>query len=133
MDYNVIRKNRRSWQYLLYILGCDSSSDLEKMYEGDELMADVVKNIKAKVDDFDKLLLYNREVLDDSDPFQDTLEDGIRMGIERGIQQGIEQGIEQNTIETAKRMLLENCNVDLICNVTRLSAEKVQKLKEKLK
>ena len=124
MDYNIIRKNRRSWQYLLYILGCDSSSDLEKMYEGDELMSDVVKNIKAKVDDFDKLLLYNREVLNDSDPFQDTLEDGIRMGIE--------QGIEQNTIETAKRMILEECDTDLICNITKLSAEKVQKLREEL-
>ncbi len=149
MDYNSIRKNNRSWQYLLYMLGCNSSVDLDKMYEGDELMAEVIKNIKAKVDDFDKLLYYNREVLDDSDPFQDTLEEGIRMGIDRGhnigfeqgleqgleqgVEQGFEQGIKQNTINTAKTMLEKYYDVDEISEITNLSAEEVQKLKEELK
>ena len=158
MDYNTIRKNNRSWQYLLYMLGCNSSSELDKMYEGDELMAEVIKNIKAKVDDFDKLLYYNREVLDEGNPFQDALEDGIRMGIDRGrnigfeegiehgveqgvkqglkqgvkqgLKQGVEKGLKQGIIKTVKAMLKESCDINLISRVTNLSVKEVQKLKE---
>lgn len=137
MDYNSIRKSKRSWEYLLYILGCDSNSNLEKMYKGDRLMTEVVKNIKAKVDDFDKFLYYNREILDDGNQLKDTLEDGIRIGTERGYKQGVEKGIEQgaelNANKIAKSMLRENYEISEIVKITGLSLEKVESLKEELK
>ena len=56
----------------------------------------------------------------DGNEKQETFEDGI------------ERGIEQKTIEDAKAMLEENCNVDLICRVTKLSLNQVERLKEEI-
>ena len=125
LRYTDISRNKRSWENLLYILVCDNIKDLTKMYEGDDLMADVVKNIKSKVDDFDKFLIYNREVLDDGNQLEDTFNDGIRLGMDRGI--------KQTKIETAQAMLKESCDIELITKVTNLTKEEVQKLKEELK
>ena len=133
MSYTYISKNKRSWENLLYILVCDNNSDLTKMCEGDDLMAEVVKNIKSKVDDFDKFLIYNREVLDDGNQLEDTFNDGIRLGMDRGIKQGIKQGIEQNKIEIAQAMLKKNYDISVISDITNLSKEEVLKLKEELK
>ena len=125
MSYTEISKKKRSWENLLYILVCDNKSDLTKMYKGDDLMAEVVKNIKSKVDDFDKFLIYNREVLDDGNQLEDTFNDGIRLGMDRGI--------KQTKIETAQAMLKKNYDISVISDITNLSKEEVLRLKEELK
>ena len=86
-----------------------------------------------KIDDFDKVLYYNREILDDGNQLKDTLEDGIRIGTERGYKQGVEKGIEQgaelNANKIAKSMLKENYEISEIVKITGLSLEKVKRLK----
>lgn len=57
----------------------------------------------------------------DGNEKQETFEDGI------------ERGIKQKTIEDATAMLEENCDVDLVCRVTKLSLNQVERLKEELK
>ena len=57
----------------------------------------------------------------DGNEKQETFEDGI------------ERGIKQKAIEDAKAMFEENCNVNLICRVTKLSLNQVERLKEELK
>lgn len=57
----------------------------------------------------------------DGNEKQETFEDGI------------ERSIKQKAIEDAKAMLEENCDVDLICRVTKLSLNQVERLKEELK
>ena len=42
-----------------------------------------------------------------------------------------EEGIEQNKIETAKRMLDEKLDIDLISKITGLTKEEIQKIEEK--
>ena len=55
---------------------------------------------------------------------------GIEQGIIQGKAEGIKEGINKNKIETAKNMLKEGLDVDLISKVIGLSKEEVEKLKE---
>ena len=57
----------------------------------------------------------------DGNEKQETFEDGI------------ERGIKQKAVEDATAMLEENCNVDLICRVTKLSLNQAERLKGELK
>ncbi len=92
-------------------------------------MAKIIREVKSSSDDFDNLLRYNRDVIFDGNEKEEAFEDGVERGYKKGIEHGIKHGIKQ----TAKEMLQENCNVDLICKVTKLSLDEVEKLKEELK
>ena len=92
-------------------------------------MAKIMREVKSSSDDFDNLLRYNRDVIFDGNEKEEAFEDGV----ERGVKKGYKLGIEQKAIDVAKAMLQETCNVDLICKVTKLSLDEVEKLKEELK
>ena len=47
-----------------------------------------------------------------------------------GKEDGREEGREERNIEIAKAMLNKNCDISLISEVTGLSIEKIEKLKE---
>ena len=47
-----------------------------------------------------------------------------------GIEQGMIEGIKQTKIETARNMLNKNFSISDICDVTGLSKEEVESLKE---
>ena len=96
-------------------------------------MAKIIREVKNSSDDFDNLLRYNRDVIFDGNEKQEAFEDGIERGYKKGIDDGIKHGIEQKAIDVAKAMLQENCNVNLICRVTKLSLDEVERLKEELK
>ncbi len=84
-------------------------------------MAEIIREVKNSSDDFDNLLRYNRDVIFDGNEKQETFEDGI------------ERGIKQKAIEVAKAMLKKNYNVNDISEITELSLDEVEKLKEELK
>ena len=84
-------------------------------------MAKITREVKNSSDDFDNLLRYNRDVIFDGNEKQETFEDGI------------ERGIKQKAIEVAKAMLKKNYNVNDISEITELSLDEVEKLKEELK
>ena len=140
MDYTKLMKDNESLEKLLYLLISDDERLIKKVYDGDDFMAKIIREVKSSSDDFDKLLYYNRDVIFDGNEKEEIFEDGVergvkkgyKLGVEHGIEQGIERGIEQNKIEVATGMLQENCNVDLICRVTKLSLDEVEKLKEEL-
>ena len=112
-DYTIIRKDKESLENLLYLLVCDKEENLEEVYNGDELMAKVVREAKSVVDDFDKLLYYDYDALKKGEIYDE----------------GFDAGVEK----TAKAMLKENFNIELIAKVTNLSYEDIEKLKEELK
>ena len=93
-------------------------------------MAEIIREVKNSSDDFDNLLRYNRDVIFDGNEKQEAFEDGLERGVKKGYKLGVEDGVEQKAIEDAKAMLQENCDVDLICRVTKLSLDEVEKLKE---
>ena len=100
-------------------------------------MAKIIREVKNSSDDFDNLLRYNRDVIFDGNEKEEAFEDGVERGVKKGyklgVEDGLERGVEQKAIDVAKAMLQENCNVDLICKVTKLSLNEVEKLKEELK
>ena len=60
------------------------------------------------------------------------IKQGIEQGIERGIEKGIEQGIEKQRLETAKEMLRNHCNDQLIQLCTKISVQQLEQLKKEI-
>ena len=132
-DYTIIKKDEKSLEKLLYLLVSDDERLIKKVYDGDEFMAKIIREVKNSSDDFDNLLRYNRDVIFDGNEKEEAFEDGIERGYKKGYGHGIENGVEQNKIDVAKAMLQESCDVNLICRVTKLSLDQIEKLKEELK
>ena len=111
-DYTIIKEDKESLMNLLYILVCNKEADLWDMYSGDDFMAKIVEVTKSITDDFDRKLYYDKEALDKAD---------------------YEEGMADAKLDVAKAMLEENCNIEFIAKMTKLSYEDVEKLKEELK
>ena len=59
-------------------------------------------------------------------------EEGRAEGIEQGIERGIEQGVEKQRLETAREMLRNHCNDQLIQLCTKISFQQLEQLKEEI-
>ena len=57
------------------------------------------------------------------------LEEGIEKGIAKGRLEGLEEGIEQGLEQVALRLLEKDISVAEICEITKLSRSKINKLK----
>jgi len=64
------------------------------------------------------------------------IEQGIEQGIQQGIEQGIEQGINQGSIQKEKEvvinMLNKDFNIKTISEITTLTIEEIEKIKEEM-
>ena len=94
----------------------------------DDFMAKIIREVKNNSDDFDNLLRYNRDVIFDGNEKEEAFEDGI----ERGYKKGYGHGVEQKAIDVAKAMLQKNYDIKDICEITKLSLDEIEKLKEEL-
>ena len=115
-EYTIIGKEKESLEKLLYLLVCDKEEDLEKIYDGDGLMEKVLEKAQTVVDELDKLLYYNYEELKKGEAYDE----------------GYDAGAEHNTKEIAINMLKKNFDILSISEVTKLSIEDLEKLKEEL-
>ncbi|CAK0752219.1 hypothetical protein CCP3SC5AM1_1890001 [Gammaproteobacteria bacterium] len=61
---------------------------------------------------------------------KEGIEKGIKEGIEKGIKKGMEKGIKKKAGETARVMLDEGIDINLIAKITRLSATEILNMKE---
>ena len=126
MDYTKLMKDNESLEKLLYLLISDDERLIKKVYDGDDFMAKIIREVKNNSDDFDNLLRYNRDVIFDGNEKEEAFEDGI----ERGYKKGYGHGVEQNKIDVAKAMLQKNYDIKDICEITKLSLNEVERLKE---
>ena len=62
--------------------------------------------------------------------FANGEQNGIKKGIKKGMKQGLQQGISQERINTAKRMLESQIDVNIISIATKMSVEEILKLKK---
>ena len=60
---------------------------------------------------------------------EEAFANGEQKGIKKGIKQGLQQGISQERINTAKRMLESQIDVNIISIATKMSVEEIKKLK----
>lgn len=126
IDYNEIAKDKNSLEYLLYIFVCQQN-EIEKLYKRDEIMEKVKKKLSALTEDFAEGLYYNREEYIN----QVSYEEGKEAGVKEGKEAGLKEGKKERTFEIAKGMLKKSMNVSDILEITGLSAEELELLKEK--
>ena len=157
-DYTIVRKDKESLEKLLYLLICNDKEKIDKVYDGDEFMAKIIREVKTQEDEFDKLFYYNREILDDemtleeakkeardealaegraeglkegkTEGLKEGRSEGLKEGRSEGLKEGKAEGVKQSKIDIAKAMLKENCVIELIAKVTDLSIKDIEKLKE---
>lgn len=126
LDKNyTIREDRESLEKLLYLLICSDKEKMNEVYDGDEFMAKIIREINTQEDDFDKLLFYNSEVLKEDNYFEESLEEARK--------EALADGREQSKLDIAKAMLEKNYDINSICDITNLSLDVLEKLQEGLK
>ena len=75
---------------------------------------------------------HNRRMMDMAQLRYEGKREGFAEGIEKGIEQGIGQGIEKQRLETAKEMLRNHCNDQLIQLCTKISFQQLEQLKKEI-
>ena len=58
-------------------------------------------------------------------------EEGLKQGKEEGLKQGKEEGLKEAKIEIAKKLINMNLTNEQICNLTELSNEQIEKIRNK--
>lgn len=97
-DYTIVRKDKESLEKLLYLLICNDKEKIDKVYDGDEFMAKIIREVKTQEDEFDKLFYYNREILDD----EMTLEEAKKEARDEALAEGRAEGLKEGRAEGLK-------------------------------
>ena len=75
---------------------------------------------------------HNRRMMDMAQLRYEGKREGFAESIEKGIEQGIEQGIEKQRLETAKEMLRNHCNDQLIQLCTKINLQQLEQIKKEI-
>ena len=121
--YYTLDEELTRFEKALAILTFNKIKDLRKISKGDEMLMRVVKKIEELTDDPDMVQYID-------------VEKGMELGRKEDIQEAAEKAAakatieteEKTRIETAKKMLKEKLDIELISKITNLSKEQIQKL-----
>ena len=101
----------------------------------------MVKKEEPAIEKADKVLKYlatNEEILRDYELREKAVHDEItritgahQEGLEEGIKEGIEKGRQEEKLETARNMLVEGIDIELIEKFTGLSKETIGLIRKK--
>jgi len=86
-------------------------------------MDEILDKVMALSNDERLIGLYNREDL------EEAIKEGRYLA---GVDDGIEKGIEQKQREVVINMLNKNCDIDFISQITNLTAEEIEKIKNNI-
>lgn len=129
-----IDKKRKIDQWLLFLDYSKKEVIKEMMEENEELRKAEEKLEEMRKDEHMKYLAWLREkqILD----MNSTRAEGIRKGKEEGLREGKAEGLREGTseekIETAKRLLRNKMDIEVIMVATELSREEIEKIKREL-
>jgi len=110
MNYNEIKEDKESLEYLLYILVNDNNKELDRLYLNNKIMENVREKLSVLSEDFMEGLYYDREELLNEASF--------------------EEGQVEKTKEIAKNLLKLNMSIKDIITATNLSKEEIESLIE---
>lgn len=144
-DYTIVKEDKESLEKLLYLLICNDKEKMNKVYDGDDFMAKIIREVNAQTDEFDKLLFYNREILDDKYAIEEAkeearkealieghelgLNEGRELGLNEGRELGLNEGRNESIKETVIAMLKKKYPIEDISDITKLSIEEIEKIK----
>ena len=113
---------------LMLVFNEEDNEELSKVYEGESIMEEYVKDAKRASMEDDIVGLYDKELHEEKLRITE-LEEAREKGIETGIAAGIAQGKKESILETAKNMLKDNLDIEMISKYTGLSEEEINNLK----
>lgn len=113
IDYNNIKDDKDSLEYLLYIFVNDNKEELDKLYLDDIIMEKVR----------DKLHVLHSEDL------EDLYYDHEEFRKQCSYDLGLKEGKSEKAIEIAKKLLNLNVSIDNIIEATGLTKEEIESLK----
>ena len=122
VDYNNIKKD--SLEYYLYYMVVKDIKQIKFIYEGDEMMEQVLGKVTSMMGAIDELLLYDRKKVESSSYYQDGMKEGLKVGKR-------EERI-MRSIEIAKNLLDLNVEIPIIMKSTGLSKKEIKKLQENI-
>ena len=130
-EYNKLKL----YEKLLLIFNENDEELLSDLSEGDEIMEKYVKESYEASEKDEVIGMYNEEIhkeklrLAEIDEFREL---GHEEGLKEPPQKGKQEGSLEKSIETAKKMLQDNLNSNIISKYTDLSIKEVEKLKKEV-
>ena len=118
--YYTLDEELTRFEKALAILSFNKVKDLRKLSKGDEMLMRVVKKIEELTDDPDMVQYIDVEK---------GMELGRKEDIEKAAKEAAEKAAEENKIETARKLLKNNVDINIIIDSTGLSKEEIEKLK----
>ena len=94
----------------------EDNEELSKVYEGESIMEEYVKDAKRASMEDDIVGLYDKELH----------EEKLRI---TELEEAREKGKKESILETAKNMLKDNLDIEMISKYTGLSEEEINNLK----
>ena len=110
----------------------EDNEELSKVYEGESIMEEYVKDAKRASMEDDIVGLYDKELHEEKlriTELEEAREKGIATGMKQGMAAGIAKGKKESILETAKNMLKDNLDIEMISKYTGLSEEEINNLK----
>ena len=109
---------------LMLVFNEEDDEELSKVYKGVSIMEEYVKEAKRASTNEDIVGLYDKELHEEKlriTELEEARDEGEKSGIAIGEKKGI--------IETAKKLLKEKVNINIISKCTGLKKEEIEKLK----
>ena len=109
---------------MLYLFVCKDINELDKIYEGDELMSDVKKEVHRVCDGMDwSMLFYDPKELE-----KRCHEEALEEKFNEGMKQGLEQGINERNTQIVKNMLEANLTKEAIMSYLGINEEEYNRI-----
>ena len=119
LDYTFIVRSGNKLMKDLYFLICNNDDKLNHVYEGDNLMSEIIDEAK-QIAGVEKMNLY----LSDEELLKLDQEEYYQ----KGIKEGIKEGIEQNRKEMIINLYANNVSIETISKSTNLSIKEIKKI-----
>ena len=113
--YYTLDEELTRFEKALAILSFSKVKDLRKISEGDEMLMRVVKKIEELTDDPDMVQYID-------------VEKGMELGRKEDIEKAAKEASKKEKIETARKMLKDKLDVNVISKYTGLSKEEINSL-----
>ncbi len=123
MVYNKLESRFLKW---LEFIKARSVEEMEKIVKGDENMERALAFMERFVNDEEVRGIYDKI----NDVERDAKERGMAEGKAEGLAEGLIQGKTAGIIETAKNMLKKGFEPSKIADITNLSIEEINRLKQ---
>ena len=123
------KKGLQLW--LKFILSPNEIGD-EDMENNPEIKKAKEELDKIKQDEIeeDRALRRLLFVMDQEAVKRTGYERGMQQGMQKGVQQGLQEGIQKEKIDIAKKLLSKHMSISDIAEITGLSKEEIEKLKD---